>query len=98
MARHATMKMSRSSTGRVTSKDRNGPLGGLGRRLRQFSRACEWTCGVDAGPKPPETRLQLKALYEPNDEALRAAAIDTLRNATRQTAAEAAITDLGYAH
>ena len=32
------------------------------------------------------------------DEALRAAAIDTLRNATRQTAAEAAITDLGYAH
>ena len=32
------------------------------------------------------------------DEALRAAAIDALLNATRQTAAEAAITDLGYAH
>ena len=32
------------------------------------------------------------------DEALRAAAIDALRNATRQAAAEAAITDLGYAH
>jgi SpoVK/Ycf46/Vps4 family AAA+-type ATPase len=32
------------------------------------------------------------------DEALRTAAIDALRNAERQTAAEAAITDLGYAH
>lgn len=32
------------------------------------------------------------------DEALRTDAIDALRNATRQTAAEAAITDLGYAH
>ena len=32
------------------------------------------------------------------DEALRAAAIDALRDSTRQTAAVAAITDLGYAH
>ena len=32
------------------------------------------------------------------DEALRTSAIDALRNATRQTAADAAITDLGYAH
>jgi hypothetical protein len=32
------------------------------------------------------------------DEVLRTAAIDALRNAARQTAAEAAITDLGFAH
>jgi SpoVK/Ycf46/Vps4 family AAA+-type ATPase len=32
------------------------------------------------------------------DEALRTAAIDALRSAARQTAAEGAITDLGYAH
>ena len=47
MARLATtMNMRKSSTGAVTSKDRNGPLGGSRRNLKQFSRACESTRGV----------------------------------------------------